>query len=398
MKSSRELAVHGGEPVRRQRLPYARQHLDAQDFAAVADVLSSDWLTTGPKVEEFERAAAPIVGSEHTVAIANGTAALHAAIFALRIGPGDEVIVPSLTFAATANCALYQGAKPVFADVEADTLLIDPASVEAKITAQTKAIIAVDYAGQPCDYETLSKLAEGHGLALVSDACHALGATYQGRKVGSLSDLSTFSFHPAKHITTAEGGLISTDDPELAARLRTFRNHGITVDHRQRAAQGSWFYEIDELGYNYRLPDLSCALGISQLKKLPGWIERRRQMARRYDEAFATLEGVEPLALRPQVEHAYHLYVVRLRGQPLQGRRAEIFTALVAEGIGVNVHYVPVHLHPLYRREFGTGPGLCPVTEAAYEEILSLPMFPAMQDEDVEDVVTAMHKVIESYY
>lgn len=387
------LALDGGEPVRRQTLPYGRQEITDDDLQAVLEVLRSDWLTTGPMVDAFEEAMAAAVGVDHAVAIANGTAALHAAMFAVGIGPGDEVIVPTLTFAATANCVVYQGGTPVFADVETGTLLLDAAAVEAKITSRTKAIIAVDYTGHPCNYHALTQLADRHGLTLVSDACHAPGARYRGRPVGSLAHLSTFSFHPVKHITTGEGGMITTHDGDLARRMRTFRNHGIATDHRQRAAQGSWFYEMTELGYNYRLPDLSCALGISQLKKLPAWVKRRRELAGQYDEGLAALPGIEGLVVRPEVEHAYHLYVVRLRAPELRQRRGDVFTALRAEGIGVNVHYIPVHLHPFYRERFGTGPGLCPVAEAAYEEILSLPIFPAMADGDVADVLTALAKV-----
>lgn len=392
-----KLAVAGGEPVRRQTLPYGRQEIDPDDLQAVLEVLGSDWLTTGPKVDEFEQALAEAVGAEHAVAVANGTAALHASMFALGIGPGDEVIVPSLTFAASANCVVYQGGKPVFADVLADTLLLDPAAVEALVTPRTKAIVAVDYAGQPCDYDALGQLAAHHGLALVADACHAPGARYKGRPVGTLARLNTFSFHPVKHITTGEGGMITTADADLARRMRLFRNHGITTDHRQRAALGSWFYEMTELGYNYRLPDLSCALGISQLKKLPGRVARRREIARRYDEALEHLPSFAGLAIRPGVEHAYHLYVVRLRTPQLLEHRAEVFAALRAEGIGVNVHYIPVHLHPFYRQHFGSGPGLCPVAEAAYEEILSLPMFAAMGDSDVDDVLAALAKVASAF-
>ena len=278
------LAVTGGEPVRRQVLPYGRQEIDEDDLEAVCEVLRSDWLTTGPKVDEFEAAMAAATGARHGVAIANGTAALHAAMFAAGIGPGNEVIVPALTFAATANCVVYQGGTPIFADVDPDTLLLDPAAAEALVTPRTKALIAVDYAGQPCDYDALGHLASRHGLTLVADACHAPGGAYRSRPVGSLADLSTFSFHPVKHLTTGEGGMVTTDSADLARRMREFRNHGITTDHRQRAASGSWFYEMTDLGYNYRLSDLNCTLGLSQLKKLPARVERRRDIARAYDE------------------------------------------------------------------------------------------------------------------
>lgn len=392
-----KLAIEGGKPVRRTLLPYGHQWIDEDDVQAVIEVLRSDWLTTGPKVADFERAFANIVGAKEAVAVSSGTAALHAAVYALGIGPGDEVIVPPMTFAATANCVVFQGGIPIFADVDPNTLLLDPAQVEMKITPRTRAIIAVDYAGQPCEYTALRAIADRHGLWLVADACHALGATYKGRPVGSLAHLSTFSFHPVKHITTGEGGMVTTDDPHLARRMRVFRNHGITTDHRQREAQGSWFYEMVDLGYNYRLTDVQCALGISQLRKLPDWVARRQAIARQYDAAFAEIPSVEPLRVREDVSHAYHLYVIRLNLTELRATRADVFSALRAEGIGVNVHYIPVHLHPFYREQFGTGPGMCPVAEAAYEEIISLPLFPRMTDHDVEDVVSAVRKVVEVY-
>lgn len=391
------LAVDGGVPVRSTLLPYGRQQIDEADIEAVVQVLRSVWLTTGPKVAEFEREFADFVSAGEAVVVSNGTAALHAAMYAIDIGPGDEVIVPAMTFAASANCVVFQGGTPVFADVNPETLLLDPAQVEAKITPRTKAIIAVDYAGQPCDYDALRAISDRHDLILVADACHALGGSYKGRPVGSLADLSTFSFHPVKHITTGEGGMIATNDPESARRMRVFRNHGITSDHRQREQAGSWFYEMVDLGYNYRMTDLQCALGISQLRKLPGWIAYRQEIARRYDVAFAETPAVDPLRVRDDVVHAYHLYIIQLNLDQLEVGRASVFAALRAEGIGVNVHYIPVHLHPFYRRRFATRPGLCPVAEAAYERIISLPIFPQMIDADIDEVISATHKVVEAY-
>lgn len=392
-----KLALNGGIPVRDVLLPYGRQWIEEDDIAAVNQVLHSGWLTTGPAVNEFEAAFAEFVDAREAVAVSNGTAALHAAVYALEIGKGDEVIVPTMTFAASANCVLFQGGTPVFADVDALTLLIDPNDVEAKITPRTKAIVAVDYAGQPCAYDYLCSLADAYGLALIADACHALGGHYHKRPAGSLADLNTFSFHPVKHITTGEGGMITTHDAELAQRMRVFRNHGITTDHRQRSEQGSWFYEMVDLGYNYRISDFQCALGLSQLRKLPGWVARRQAIARMYDLAFADLAAVTPLYTQPDVSHAYHLYVVRFDLAQLEADRSAVFQALRAEGIGVNVHYIPVHLHPFYRERFGTCVGQCPVAEAAYAEILSLPIFPLMRDQDVQDVVTAVTKVVEAY-
>ena len=394
---SGRLAIDGGTPIRRTRLPYGRQWLDDDDIAAVVEVLRSDWLTTGPKVGEFEQAFADFVGAKEAVAVSNGTAALHAAMYAVGIGSADEVIVPPMTFAASANCVVYQGGTPVFADVDPNTLLLDPVQIEAKITPRSKAIIAVDYAGQACDYDALRAIADRHGLVLVADACHALGGSYKGRPVGSLADLNIFSFHPVKHITTGEGGMITTDDPELARRMQIFRNHGITTDHRQREQRGSWFYEMVDLGYNYRLTDLQCALGMSQLRKLPDWVARRQAIARQYNAAFAEMPAVGSLGMREEVSHAYHLYMIRLDLEQLQATRAEVFSALIAEGIGVNVHYIPVHLHPFYRERFGTGPGLCPVAEAAYEQLITLPIFPHMSDGDVDDVIAAVGKVTEAY-
>jgi len=382
--------------VTNRHLPYGRQWLGDDDIEAVVRVLRSEYLTTGPLVGQFERAFADFVGATEAVAVSNGTAALHAAVHAIGIGAGDEVIVPALTFAASANCVVYEGGTPVFADVDPDTLLVDPASVESRLSARTKAIVAVDYAGQPCDYVKLRELAVAHGLVLIADACHALGGDLSGVPVGTLADLSTFSFHPVKHITTGEGGMITTNDAERARRMRIFRNHGITSDHRQREAAGSWFYEMVDLGFNYRLTDLQCALGISQLRKLEGWVARRRQLARRYDAAFQGMPWLAPLAVRPAAGHAYHLYVVRLRLQRLRTDRADVFAALRAEGLGVNVHYIPVHLHPFYQKRFGTSPGQCPVAEAAYASILSLPMFPELNDADVDRVVDTVRRVLEA--
>jgi perosamine synthetase len=383
----------GHAPVRSEVLPYGKQWIDDDDIAAVVAVLRSDWLTTGPVVPEFEAAFAGLCDAAESVAVSSGTAGLHTAMYALGIGPGDDVIVPPLTFAATANAVLYVGATPVFADVDPGTLLLDPSRAESRITARTRAIIGVDFAGQPCEWTALRELAGRHGLKLVADACHAVGAAYHGRPAGSLADVSVFSLHPVKHVTTGEGGVCTTDDAALAARMRTFRSHGITSDARQRAQTGAWYYEMVELGYNYRITDFQCALGLSQLKKVGVWGERRREIAARYDAALRDIPGFEPLAVRSDALHAYHLYVVRVDGTQPGGGRDAAFDALRAEGIGANVHYVPVHLHPYYRERLGTGPGLCPVAEQAFGEILSLPIFPRMSDADIADVITALRRV-----
>lgn len=376
--------------ARRAFLPYGRQQIDDGDVAAVVAALRAPLITTGPRVEHFEARLAETTGAAHAVAVSSGTAALHAAMYALGVGPGDEVIVPALTFAATASAVVFQGGTPVFADVEPDTLLVGPPQIRARLTPRTKAIVTVDYAGQPCDYASLRAIAARHGLPLLADACHALGGAYRGRPVGSVADLTVFSFHPVKAITTGEGGALVTADSALAERARRFRNHGISSDCHQRQREGAWFYEIVDLGFNYRITDLQCALGLSQLDKLSGWIERRQALARHYDEALRELPGAQPLAARADVSHAYHLYVIQLDTAQVGPVRAQVFTALRARGIGVNVHYIPVHLHPFYRQRFGTGPGLCPIAEAAYERILSLPLFPAMTERDVDDVVAAL--------
>jgi perosamine synthetase len=374
-------------------LPYGRQSISDEDLSAVIEVLKSDWLTTGPKVEEFEKAFADLVGARAAVAVSSGTAALHTAAYACGIGPGDEVIVPAMTFAATANCILYQGGTPIFADVDRDTLLLDPRDAERKITPRTRAIIAVDYAGQPCDYDALRSITDAHELVLIDDACHAVGGAYKGRPVGTLADLNTFSFHPVKHVTTGEGGMITTHDPALAERMRTFRNHGITTDHRQREQQGSWLYEMVDLGYNYRISDFQCALGISQITRLRERVLRRQEIARRYDEAFASIPQIKPLVTRGDVSHAYHLYVIEVKPDRLSVGRSEIFKALRAQGLGVNVHYIPTHLHPFYRERLRTRPGLCPNAEAGYQGIISLPMFSGMRDQDILRVIDTVADV-----
>lgn len=388
-----ELAVEGGPPVRSEMLPYGRQVVDESDIQAVVAVLRSEWITTGPAVSAFEEAFAVKVGAKYAVAVSSGTAALHAAAFGVGLRPGQEAIIPALTFVATANCVLYQGASVVFADVRADTLNLDPSQVQACLTPRTRAIISVDYAGQPADGDELSDIAERHRLTLIHDASHALGATYRGRSVGARRHLNTFSLHPVKHITTGEGGVVTTDDPALAARLRAFRSHGIMSDYRQRESAGTWFYEMADLGYNYRLTDFQCALGLSQLRKLESWIARRREIAAKYTEAFALIPEIEPPTVLPDRIPAWHLYVIKLRLELLRVGRAEIFKALRAENIGVHVHYIPVPWHPYYQG-LGYKKGDWPVAENEYERLITLPIYSAMTAMDVEDVITAVKKVI----
>jgi len=391
------LALHGGTPVRNALLPYGRQSIDEEDIQAVIDVLRSDWLTTGPKVEEFEEAFAAHAGARHAVSFSSGTAALHAAAFAAGIGPGDEAITSPLTFAATANCILYQRGVPVFADVRPDTLNLDPERVAAQITSRTRALLPVDYAGHPADLTAMLELADRHGLIVIEDGCHALGAKYRGRSVGSISHMTVFSFHPVKHITAGEGGMVTTNHAEFAATMRKFRNHGISSDARQRQREGQWHYEMVLLGFNYRLTDIACALGSQQLTKLNANLLRRREIAAQYTRAFSDLPGVVVPYVESDCQPAWHLYPVRLDRARLGCERGEAFRALRAENIGVNVHYVPVHLHPYYREHFGYEGGEFPVAETAYQCLLSLPMFHGMTGEDVDDVIRAGEKVLSHY-
>jgi perosamine synthetase len=395
--SPQTLAINGGAPVRASFLPYGRQSVDEADIQAVVEVLRSDWLTTGPKVAEFEEAFATRVGAAHAISFSSGTAALHGAAFAAGLKAGDEAITTPMTFAATANCILYQGATPVFADVSRDTLNLDPELVAKKISTRTRAIIPVDYAGHPADLTPTIEIARRHGLTVIEDACHALGAEYGGRRVGSIADLTVFSFHPVKHITTGEGGMVATNNPKLAETLRRFRNHGISSEARQRQSAGQWHYEMVLLGFNYRLPDIVCALGIQQLKKLDVNLARRREIAALYTAAFRGIPGVIPPAVRPGANPAWHLYPIRLNLEKLTADRAQIFRALRAENIGVNVHYIPVHLHPYYREQFGYKGGEFPVAEDGYSRLISLPMFHGMCNRDAEDVIEAVRKVVGCY-
>jgi len=391
------LAIDGGSPVRDTLLPYGRQSVDESDIQAVVEVLHSNWLTTGPKVGEFEESFAAYVGAGHAVSFSSGTAALHAAAYTAGLKPGDEAITTPLTFAATANCVLYQGGTPVFADVSSENLNIDPEQVRKKITPRTRAILPVDYSGHPADLDSIIQLAREHDLIVIEDACHALGAEYKGTRVGSIADLTVFSFHPVKHITTGEGGMVTTNTPKFAETLRRFRNHGISSDARQRQSAGQWHYEMVLLGFNYRLPDIVCALGIEQLRKLEPNLSRRREIAAMYDAAFRQLPGIISPVVKSEVNPAWHLYPIRLNLKKLSADRGHIFRALRAENIGVNVHYIPVHLHAYYRERFGNREGEFPIAEDAYSRLISLPMFHSMSDQDVVDVIHAVKKVVVNY-
>jgi len=384
------LAIHGGPPVRQALLPYGRQTLTETDVAAATEVLRSDWLTTGPKVADFEEAIADYVDARHAVSFSSGTAALHAAVLAAGLKPGDEAITTPLTFCATANAVLYGGGTPVFADVRDETLTIDPEEVERRITPRTKALLPVDYAGHPADLDALLALADRHELLVIEDAAHALGAKYRSRMVGSISHMSVFSFHAVKHLTTGEGGMVTTNNGEFVQRLREVRNHGIDSDARARQADGQWHYEMTTLGFNYRLTDIACALGLAQLPRLPANLARRRTIAARYEKALATVSSLALPIVAADVTSAWHLYPVRVDASL---DRAEVFDALRAEGLGVNVHYIPVHLHPYYRSRFGYRGGEFPIAETASGRLISLPMFHGMTDEDVDDVILAVEKV-----
>lgn len=368
--------------MREKFLPYCRQEVQPEDIAAVTRVLESDWLTTGPTVEAFEQAFAREVGARFAVAFSSGTAALHGAMFAAGVGPGDEVIVPTLTFCASANSAAYLGARPVLAEVDPERLNLDPDRLP--LSEATRAVTAVHYAGHPAPLERLRALCDERKLVLVQDACHALGATYRGQPLQSYGDLVCYSFHPAKHITTGEGGMVATDSEEHQRRLKTFRNHGITSEARHRAEKGQFYYEMQVLGYNYRLSDISCALGLSQLGRHHQGLARRRELARAYREALPALVQTPP----DDPESGWHLYPVRL------DHRDRVAARLREERIGTQVHYIPVHLHPYYQETYGYRAGDFPVAEAAYARLLSLPMFGSMTLEDLEDVVSALRRAL----
>jgi UDP-4-amino-4,6-dideoxy-N-acetyl-beta-L-altrosamine transaminase len=391
------LAIDGGAPVRCESLPYGRHSIDESDVQAVVSALRSEWITCGPWVHDFEEAFAEAVNATYAVSFSSGTAALHAAVFAAGLEEGDEAITCPLTFCATANCVLYHSGHVRFADIDEATLLIDPEKVEELLSGSTRVILPVDYGGQPADLDAIMRLAEKRGIVVIEDACHALGASYAGRRVGSVSHMTAFSLHPVKHVTAGEGGMVTTDQSELAQRLRTFRNHGIDTDARSRNATGTWYYEMIALGFNYRLSDIASALGRSQLSRLPEMVGRRRDIAASYDNALADVAGIRLPVERSSGESSWHLYPIRVRLAEVRADRAGIVRALHAEGIGASVHYIPVYLHPYYQRELGYGEGICPVSEQAYEELISLPIFPGMTDQDVEDVIDAVVKVMGHY-
>lgn len=372
-------------------IPYGKQTIDQDDIQAVVDVLQSDFLTTGPKIAEFEQTVADYVGAKYAVAISNGTSALHAACFAAGIGPGDEVITTPLTFAASANCVLYCGGTPVFADVDPKTYNIDPEDIQRKITDRTKAIIAVHLAGQPCDMDAIHSIAREHGLIVIEDGAHALGSVYKGKKVGSMSDMTTFSFHPVKPITTGEGGMIVTDNEDFYKKMILFRSHGITRDDSMMTRNdGPWFYQQFDLGYNYRITDIQCALGCSQMKKLDRFLARRKEIVAHYNEAFADCDNIITPYQLSDTESGWHLYIVQVKNCD----RRQVFEKMREKGIGVNVHYIPVYMHPYYQ-EHGYENVHCANAEEIYSHIISLPLYPGLTSEQQDYVIDTLKSLCE---
>ena len=394
-----KLAINGGIPVRAGKIYYGRQWIDETDIQAVADTLHSDFITCGPKVDEFETNLVEYTGAKYAVAVSNGTAALHCACMAAGIGPGDEVITTPLTFAASANCVLYCGAKPVFADINMETYNIDPESIRSKITPATKAVIAVDFTGQAVEYNEIRKICDEYNLIFIEDAAHSIATKYDGKQVGSLADMTTFSFHPVKTITGGEGGAITTNSEEFYKKLVLFHTHGITHDESQMEDtphEGPWYYEQIELGYNYRLTDFQAALITSQMKKLDGFAKRRKEIVKMYDEAFAEVPEIIIQKEIAESDSCRHLYIIRLNLELLECSRREFFDAMSAENVQCQIHYVPVYWFPYYKH-LGYEKGLCPNAEEVYSSIMSIPLYPRMSNQDAKDVIHAVKKVVENY-
>ncbi|RAK12634.1 UDP-4-amino-4,6-dideoxy-N-acetyl-beta-L-altrosamine transaminase [Halanaerobium saccharolyticum] len=379
-------------------IPYGSQWIDEQDIEVVTETLKSDYLTTGPKIKEFEDKFADYVDAKYAVVIANGTAALHAATYAAGIKEGDEVITTPITFAATANSVLYQDAIPVFADIDPKTYNIDPESIKENITDKTKAIIPVHYTGQPCEMDKIKEIAAKNDLIIIEDGAHAVGATYKEQKIGSIGDMTTFSFHPVKNMTTGEGGMITTDSKELYDKLLKFRTHGITKNHSDyiNKSHGPWYHEQQELGYNYRITDIQAALGITQLGKLDIFLARRREIVNRYNNEFKDIEGLIIPEQLEKTNSAWHIYVLQLELEKLTAYRKEIFKALRDKNLGVNVHYIPVYFHPYYQ-SLGYEKGICPKAEKLYERIITIPLYPKMADQQVDEVIKRIKSTITNY-
>lgn len=393
-----QLAINGGKPVRKSKLFYGHQYIDDADVQAVVEVLKSDYLTCGPKITELEQKLCEITGAKYAVVCSNGTAALHIACQAAGVGEQDEVITTPITFAASANCALYCGAKPVFADIDPNTYNISPKSVEEKIGEKTKAVVAVDFTGQAVELEELQNICQKNKLVLIEDGAHSIGTKYNGKAVGSIADMTTFSFHPVKTVTGGEGGAVLTNNEQYYKKLLLYRAHGITRDPEllERESHGNWYYEQIDLGMNYRMTDIQAALILSQLDKLSAFSKRRKEIVERYNQAFSEIPELFVQQEIPESDTTRHLYILRLKLETLTCSRREFFEAMAAEGICCNVHYIPVYYHPYYEK-MGYQKGLCPQAEKLYEEIMSLPLYYAMSDGDVEDVIHAVKKVVEYY-
>lgn len=384
-------------PANRSRstfLPFHLPHIGEEEIRAVEETLRSGWITTGAKVRAFERDFAEFVGARHAIALNSATAALHLALDAIGVAAGDEVIVPTMTFAASAEVVIYLGAKPVLVDCQPDTLNMDPDGLECAISPRTKAIMPVHFGGQPCEMHRIREIAQRHQIRVVEDAAHALPAAYDGRSIGTISDLTCFSFYATKTITTGEGGMVTTENDEYADRIRIMSLHGISRDAWNRySAEGSWYYEILRPGYKYNLTDIAAALGIEQLKRCNAFRDRRQLIARQYNRGFADLHEIVSPVCRPDVEHAWHLYVIQLELERLRISRAQFIEALKAEQIGTSVHFIPLHLHPYYRDHWGCRPGDLPRASSVFERIISLPIYPDMTDEDVQDVIGAVQRI-----
>ncbi|MBE5916748.1 MAG: UDP-4-amino-4,6-dideoxy-N-acetyl-beta-L-altrosamine transaminase [Pseudobutyrivibrio ruminis] len=393
-----KLAINGGYPVRAGVIKYGRQWIDEKDIEAVDEVLRSDFITCGPKVDEMERSLAEYTGAKYAVAVSNGTAALHCACIAAGIGPGDEVIVSPITFAASANCILYCGAKPVFADINIETYNIDPKCIRKKITDKTKAVIAVDFTGQAVEIDEIRKICKEHNLLFIEDAAHSIGTKYNGKQVGSLADMTCFSFHPVKTITGGEGGAITTNDEGLYRKLVLAHTHGITrlPEEMVHESEGSWYYEEISMGYNYRLTDFQAALITSQMTKLEKFAKRRKEIVKRYNKEFKDIPEIIIQKEIPESDSCRHLYIIRLDLNKLKCTRKEFFQALWKENIGCQVHYIPVYWFPYYEK-LGYTRGLCPNAEELYKGIISIPLYPRLTDEDVSDVIHAVKKLIDNY-
>ncbi|SEK82798.1 UDP-4-amino-4,6-dideoxy-N-acetyl-beta-L-altrosamine transaminase [Butyrivibrio sp. ob235] len=391
-------AICGGSPVRDKKLYYSHQDINDKDIAAVVEVLKSDYLTTGPAITEMERKLCEITGAKYAVAISNDTAALHIACLAAGVGEGDEVITTPITFAASANCAFYCGGRPVFADIDPETYQIDPADVERKITDKTKAVIPVDYTGQTADLQAIRDICDKHGLVMIEDAAHSIGTKYNGVHVGTLADMTTFSFHAVKTITGGEGGAIVTNDEELYKKLMLLRTHGITRDESlmEHESDGPWYYEQLLLAPNYRLTDIQAALICSQLDRLPEFVERRKAIRKKYDEAFSKIPELFVQKEDKNSDSCRHLYILRIVPEKLKIGRKEFFDALGAENIICNVHYIPTYYFPYYEK-MGYKKGLCPNAEKLYDEMITIPLYAAMTDEDAENVIAAVTKIVEYY-